>query len=82
MQFYMLKLVDTGVHLPVCQVQPQEGESSENREKAPRQEFHALSSSVPNPQRVRKFPLVQLGAVCTENLVRVDAVMESPKLAE
>jgi NAD(P)-dependent dehydrogenase (short-subunit alcohol dehydrogenase family) len=23
-----------------------------------------------------------LGAVCTENLIRVDAVMESPKLAE
>jgi Ca2+:H+ antiporter len=26
--------------------------------------------------------IVPLAAVCTENLIRVDAVMESPKLAE
>jgi hypothetical protein len=35
-----------------------------------------------NPKRIRGLAIAASAAVCTENLIRVDDVMESPKLAE
>jgi hypothetical protein len=40
-----------------------------------------LGSVLPNGDDYRKQEVVEM-AVCTENLIRVDDVMESPKLAE
>jgi uncharacterized protein (DUF1810 family) len=44
--------------------------------------FSAMAQRFAIPSRKEAVAYLRHGVVCTENLIRVDDVMESPKLAE